>query len=87
LLSALALLPAVGTAINWGQAMGRRDKARMDGILINGLLQAFVMGGVGILVLHFVAPYIITSQANMSYGDKDSSLIFLLSNSYTQMFI
>lgn len=87
LLSALALLPAVGTAINWGQAMGRRDKARMDGILINGLLQAFVMGGVGILVLHFVAPYIITSQANMSYGGKDSSLIFLLSNSYTQMFI
>lgn len=87
LLSALALLPAVGTAINWGQAMGRRDKARMDGILVNGLLQALVMGAVGILVLHFVAPYIITSQANVSYGHKDSSLIFLLSNSYTQMFI
>lgn len=87
LLSALSLLTAVGTSIQWGQAMGARDKQRMDSVLVNGLIQTLIISAAGILVLHFVAPYIITAQTNISYSMHDTSLIFMLSNSYTQMFI
>lgn len=87
ILQALSLLTGVGTAVRWGQAMGRRNKAEMDNVLVTGFMQTLILALIGLIILYFVAPYIICAQANVAYADRNQSIQFLLANEYTQKFI
>ncbi|WP_342268943.1 MATE family efflux transporter [Spiroplasma endosymbiont of Aspidapion aeneum] len=87
MLSALTLFTCVGTSIKWGQAMGRRNKKEMDSILINGFIQNLLLTFIGLLLLHFFAPLILTSQTNISYASREHTIQFILANDYTEKFI
>ncbi|ATZ18770.1 MATE efflux family protein [Williamsoniiplasma somnilux] len=87
ILQALSLLTAVGTAVKWGQAMGRRNKQEMDSVLVTGLLQTLLMAVIGVIILYFVSPLIICAQANVAYGDRETSVAYLLASQYTSKFI
>ncbi|WP_338969293.1 MATE family efflux transporter [Spiroplasma endosymbiont of Labia minor] len=87
ILMALSLLTSVGTAIRFGQAMGARDKEKMDRYIVTGLIQTAVMSIIGTLILHFIYPYIITTQAGIDFDNRLQSLQYQLASEYTDTFI
>jgi Na+-driven multidrug efflux pump len=87
IIQALALFTSVGTGIRFGQAMGARDKDRMNNVVISGFIQTTILIVVSILVLSFTYQYILTSQAGIDFDNRYASWQFKLSNEYSQMFV
>jgi Na+-driven multidrug efflux pump len=87
IIQALSLFTSVGTGIRFGQAMGARDRDRMNNIVISGFIQTSILIVISTVVLSQIYPYILTSQAGIAYADRGTSWQFALSDEYAQMFV
>lgn len=86
-LQALSLFTAVGTRIKFSQAMGERNKDKMNNIVITGFIQTWILIILGTLLMYMIYPFIITSQAGIDYSSRYSSWQYELSDTYSRTFI
>lgn len=87
ILIALAVFTSIGTSIRFGQAMGARDKDRMNNVVISGFIQTSILIIFSTVILYFVYPFLITSQAGINYGERSNKYQFLLADEYSKMFV
>ncbi|ASP28770.1 hypothetical protein SCORR_v1c09980 [Spiroplasma corruscae] len=87
ILESLSMLTAIGTAINFGQYMGQRDKNKMNQVLINGLMQTVILSIISLVVMYFLSQFILVWQTGVSWADRDSTLSYSLSKEYCSAFV